>query len=142
MDRCRQALWIFLIAIPFFPLSSASIQDFRWKNRLLVGNFDRLDETALLHELESVQEELLDRKLRIIAVMDEGLFLYPDSSTTPADYQELRAEIEKLGDPHRWLLIGLDGGIKARYEKLDWEAIFVRIDGMPMRRAEFRRREP
>lgn len=40
------------------------------------------------------------------------------------------------------LLIGKDGGIKARDQTLDIEAYFSRIDGMPMRQAEMRGRAP
>jgi hypothetical protein len=34
------------------------------------------------------------------------------------------------------LLIGKDGGIKARADDLDLAALFERIDAMPMRRRE------
>ena len=35
-------------------------------------------------------------------------------------------------------LIGLDGGVKARTGRLDFEMLYALIDAMPMRRAEQR----
>ena len=43
--------------------------------------------------------------------------------------------------PFAALLVGLDGGVKARTtEAVDPDAWFARIDAMPMRRAELRER--
>lgn len=44
-------------------------------------------------------------------------------------------------DAETVLLIGKDGGVKARQAVLDLEALFDRIDAMPMRRAEMRARD-
>lgn len=38
------------------------------------------------------------------------------------------------------MIIGRDGGVKARYESLDLDAVFAVIDTMPMRIQEMRSR--
>ena len=51
------------------------------------------------------------------------------------DVNELLA---KVRSEDRVLLIGKDGGMKSRESSLDLDAIFRRIDAMPMRKREMR----
>jgi hypothetical protein len=51
---------------------------------------------------------------------------------------DVKALLEQSRPDERVLLIGKDGGIKSRESSLDLDAIFGRIDGMPMRIREMR----
>jgi streptogramin lyase len=51
---------------------------------------------------------------------------------------EIKALLDQFRSDERVLLIGKDGGMKSREPSLDLDAIFRRIDRMPMRMREMR----
>jgi hypothetical protein len=114
-----------------------SIEDFRWKNRLVLyfqtGNDQDLSfSDSLVHEID-------ERKI--------VYFVFNDSLTSNKELDFSDAYLKYLHKKYAigtkkdcWVLIGLDGGVKERVEDtLDWSRIFKLVDAMPMRQSEIRR---
>jgi hypothetical protein len=122
---------------------------YQWKNRLLVVHLP--DDEAGRHALEAMEKSLdalttgvVDRALLVVAVGD----LPREAGTrprwvdlSPGERSTVRRRLGLKDDVVRFLLIGLDGGVKSRQAgpDLDLERVFALIDGMPMRRQEVRR---
>lgn len=81
---------------------------------------------------------MLERDLILFFLQAEG----GEGPHGDIEHEEYRALLRDLDLPQTgegWLLIGKDGTEKARGNGLpDWEAIFRRIDRMPMRQREMR----
>lgn len=116
----------------------------KWKDRLVVilaadTSLPMLDKQ--MEELRGHSEGLAERKCEIYRATHsawstglEELENWKDSGKLYEDFKETGADFEVL-------LIGLDGGIKLRQtELLTCEALFGRIDQMPMRKSELRRK--
>lgn len=119
---------------------SQPLQPFEWKHRLILIR-DAADEgSAIVENLEQHRTAIAERHI-LWFVLGEG--------SVESNYQgplrdDFAVSIERAGywqDAETVLLIGKDGGVKARQATLDLEALFRRIDSMPMRRAEMRRQE-
>jgi hypothetical protein len=112
-----------------------SLEDFRWKNRLLViFGEEAIDQKLLASQLDEIQE----RKLIIMRFQYEELVF----STDTLDINVESFLKLKSGNPQAdWMLIGLDGGVKSsgKSEELDLLKTFKRIDSMPMRQSEMRK---
>ncbi len=111
---------------------SFSLDDYRWKNRLLLVFFDTPEGEkayqAQRQHFEQQQAQLSERDLLIL-----------DDPSVVNDHSE-RFNITDIEDGFTMILIGKDGGQKATYEGLTPPSrIFERIDQMPMRRAEMRK---
>lgn len=114
-----------------------SLSQFEWKNRvlLLFGNSG----DALLERqrdiLETQSAELADRDMVVLHVSGDGVrAIYGDAPSI--DGARLRAEADVFDDGFRTILVGKDGGVKLRSEKVVSSLeIFGLIDRMPMRRA-------
>ncbi|MEO0469465.1 MAG: DUF4174 domain-containing protein [Bacteroidota bacterium] len=121
--------FIFFVVMSLsFSLSGQNLSQYQWENRLLVCLLAEGSE-EMLHiqeeKLSACEAGLKDRQLLLQKV-------YPQQTL----YRKLHR-----ADAFEILLIGLDGGVKARWsEPIDCEEVFALIDGMPMRRAELRRR--
>lgn len=119
----------------------AQLEQHQWKHRLLLLFADEPSNTlykAQLHSLQADSAELHDRDLRIYSFFAQ--------SSQPALPKPSQAAIQQKynpnGLPFLCLLIGKDGGVKARKTSLyPREKIFDRIDSMPMRQAEMRRKK-
>jgi len=110
--------------------------DYQWKNRLILihaeENSGNEDET-----LRTAQVGIDDRDLIWFVNTGSGLV-----SNQAAVSSRLESEVTGLLEENRLngrvLLIGKDGGIKSRESDLNLDAIFRRIDAMPMRAREMR----
>ncbi len=115
-------------------LYSQNLDDFQWKNRILVladtdANQKKL-KTAY-HLLKTHKKELEEREVIVLFFNDERLF---NANQETVDYN-----LNLPKNYRGYLLIGKDGGIKMREAyPLEPKKIFDRIDAMPMRRAEMR----
>ncbi|WOJ97744.1 DUF4174 domain-containing protein [Congregibacter brevis] len=109
--------------------------ELRWQHRILVIN--EPDHPAELLELLTENAGALDeRKLAWFVIVAGDL-----RSNYGGDlHTELLGNINRrLGiTPQESVLIGLDGGVKARGQDVDLEALYGLIDAMPMRRLEKR----
>jgi hypothetical protein len=117
-----------------------TLDEARWTHRLVVvvaqdAADARVEQIArtFLERREGVQ----DRKLRLVTLLDgsvEGL------DASPASVRQAWSIAPDTG--YEALLVGLDGGVKARTtDAVDLDAWFARIDAMPMRAAELRERD-
>ena len=123
---------------------------YRWKHRLLVVYVpDTEAGGATLRtfraSLENRMQDVLARDLLIIPVGDlprPGDALRPAVDVGAQGRSNVRRRFELEGPEVQLLLIGKDGGMKARQSgaMLDLERVFEVIDSMPMRRAEMQRR--
>lgn len=107
--------------------------ELRWQHRVLVMS-EPDHPTELLELLRENADALDERKLAWFVIVEGAV---------KSNYDEgLGAELlcninRQLGiEPQESILIGLDGGVKARGEGVDLEALYGLIDAMPMRRSE------
>lgn len=122
--------------------SSEKLTDLRalqWTNRvLLVFAENGSNGEELFEELEARQSEIDERDLLWFVLSDNGVKTnYPQAlSETFAD--SVRKRHASGTGKLEVVLIGKDGGVKGRYDRVDLPMVFARIDSMPMRQAEMR----
>ncbi|WP_339715638.1 DUF4174 domain-containing protein [uncultured Kriegella sp.] len=126
-----------------FTLNAQELQDYKWKNRLLLL-FDQSNETPALisqwHQFTNLKTECSERDLKLLIITNNSVFL---DNTTKADAaldtQSIRARFGISEHFKGIVLVGKDGGKKLQ-EKFEVNPlmVFELIDGMPMRRAEMR----
>ena len=113
----------------------SDLGDFRWQYRILLIN-EPQDPEALLDLLSANAAAFEGRRLLWFVLRGGAVQTnYADAlgSDLPTN------ALSQLGaGPNEALLIGLDGGVKARGSQLDLAALYALIDAMPMRRAEQR----
>lgn len=139
-------LFFFLtsIAVANNQLSAQDIAAHQWQHRLILVHTDDPDSAIFHEQLREFAKDtdgLQERKLEIYQ-FHAGAY----RKGWQADAEWKKSEI----DLHNYfteksnfelVLIGLDGGIKMReQEVLRLPKLFANIDGMPMRRAEMRRK--
>lgn len=113
-----------------------SLSDYQWKNRLIL--VQAADENAgEIEMLRSARAGVDDRD--VVWFVNTGSEVVSNQQSLS---NSLESDIKTLLDggrsDGRVLLIGKDGGIKSREARLDVDAIFRRIDAMPMRMREMR----
>jgi len=116
-----------------------NINEFLWKNRLVILSVDSIDNNgykAQVNSLKSDLEGLEVRKLRIITIVPG----YQSIGLTSSTRQAIDPGYEKFllkNDPFMFYLVGLDGGIKfSSSDIISNKKLFQLIDVMPMRRLE------
>lgn len=126
-------------------LSASPLDDYRWKDRLVVvalpqGAEHRKALEKLFREHRAGIEE---RKLKFIDISAKPMavpFATRLDETATATLRKQYSLTEQGADAV-FILIGKDGGEKSRQTGgLDALKLFTLIDGMPMRRAEIRER--
>ena len=110
--------------------------DYQWNNRLI-----------LIHAEENSGDEVETLRKAQVGIDDRDLIWFVNTgsglvSNQAAVSSRLESEVTGLLEENRLngrvLLIGKDGGIKSRESDLNLDAIFRRIDAMPMRAREMR----
>jgi hypothetical protein len=138
----------------FSPLSAGADPDplsqYRWTHRLLVLDVPdtepgRATLATFRTSLGDRMEEVLARDLLIVPVGDlphPGDLLQPAAALGATERSGVRRRLGLQGRGAQLVLIGKDGGIKARQSEgvFDLERLFALIDSMPMRRAEMGQR--
>ena len=108
------------------PRRTEALESYLWKNRLLLVFSPSSRNPLLLDQLEklrAVRSGLVERDLLVL------------TDTEPEQAGDLRDELVIEG--FEVLLIGKDGGVKARSQApVTSEELFTTIDAMPMRRRE------
>jgi hypothetical protein len=144
------ALALLSAVMQFSPLSARVDPDplsaYRWTHRLLVVYVPETESgQAMLRtfraSLDDRMQDVLARDLLIVPVGDlprPGEALRPAVDLGARERSDVRRRFGLQSREAQLLLIGKDGGIKARQSGavLDLERIFELIDSMPMRRAE------
>ncbi len=121
------------------------LQQYQWQNRIIVLYANETELDLLTMQLELLTEEpneLLERKLLVIqAHKDRYKIIFPENSEWVSSTLKDELNIIKKTEFEVFLL-GLDGGIKLRQQEIvQTEKLFSLIDGMPMRKAEVRRKD-
>ncbi len=130
--------------LSFHTTHGQDLSGHRWQDRLVLLLANEIDNPMLARQLEVFQKEqegLEERKLVIYQVL-------PEHYRTGLSDEEHWKKADRLYNRYRsgeysfeFILIGLDGGVKLRRQAVvSCEELFTLIDGMPMRRAEMRKR--
>lgn len=110
------------------------IDSLRWHHRivLVMASPHPKEDIATLRRNASEND---DRQLLWFVLEDGGVVSNYPGVIAPALRSALNS---RFGADTAVLLIGKDGGVKARESRLDLEGIYARIDAMPMRIREMR----
>ncbi len=120
------------------------LAEYRWANRVLIAFAnDALNPHA--HSLEralvAARCELVDRDMVTGWILLKGNSRLGEVTVSNEIDGLLRSGLGIQPGEFAVLLIGKDGGVKARYDSVpELSDIFALVDGMPMRRAELRTR--
>jgi len=132
--------FVFLMVPPVF--ASEPLSEYRWEHRIIVASIASGKEAkGVQQSLEQSGEGVRDRDLIVIDVsktrqVDGAVRL------SASDAAEVRRQLAISAKGSQFVLIGKDGGEKARQKgKLSLGKFFGLIDTMPMRRAEIRRKQ-
>ena len=122
--------------------SDANLEQHHWKNRLLLL-FAPLENHAtyqeLLQSLDAAEGELADRDMVVFHLFEDKTGYVFGDAIRPESVTTLRERYNPDQGRLTLVLIGKDGGEKARQVgSYDLEALFRRIDEMPMRKREMR----
>ncbi|WP_175416180.1 DUF4174 domain-containing protein [Aggregatimonas sangjinii] len=118
-----------------------SLDDYKWKNRIVFLVGKTIDSQAMQNQLEqfrNTEEEMAERDLVLFLATRRDVF---DESYEKVDIRitEIRKTARIKSDFTGVLLFGKDGGCKLKKDfQVEPEEIFDLIDGMPMRRSEIR----
>lgn len=113
-----------------------TLSDYQWKTRLIVVRASS-DSIGEIGALRSVRAAVDDRD--IAWFVSAGCEVVSNQGAVSSSLaRDIKMLFEHAGSDERVLLIGKDGGIKSRESSLNLDAIFDRIDAMPMRRREMR----
>lgn len=134
--RTVLTLMLLLITLTTHGADMNSLSDYQWKNRLIL--VQAADENAgEIETLRSARAAVDDRD--IVWFVNTGADLISNQDGVSSSLEsEIKALLDKFRSDERVLLIGKDGGMKSREPSLDLDAIFRRIDRMPMRMREMR----
>ncbi len=114
-----------------------SLSQYSWKNRVLVlfGDADDRDMKRQIELLRAQSSELTERDMVVLQVSD-GQVTTIHGRGGRLDADKLRADTDIQGDGFHAILVGKDGGVKLRSDKVVGDVeMFDFIDRMPMRRA-------
>ena len=113
------------------------LEQYKWKNRILI---------IFSHDTEFVEEQkgLLTQVKS--GLVDRDMILFGFGEDTPPFSLDPSIELDRLRkslsiEDNTIVLLGKDGGVKAKWETLvDPQRVFDIIDAMPMRQREMRER--
>ena len=134
---------LLLLIMTFSKAFSQDLSEYRWENRILLLIADEIENEDVdqqISEIRTNTKQLEERKLVTFLLTKEKSYMgysFEELLSNPSLYKKYK--VTKA--PFEMVLIGLDGGVKERYTAYQpLEDIFTLIDGMPMRRAELRKK--
>lgn len=128
---------LFLIMAANLHSAKQGLERFQWENRLILVRAEPAERREIVRWFSDQRAAIEERHI-VWFVLEGDVVETNYEGSMPENFAG------KLGEANYWkeaetvLLIGKDGGVKSRQETLDLEALFRRIDSMPMRRAEMR----
>ena len=130
-----------LIFLSFFSSATASdLSAYRWKQRILLVSTRPEQAGGVAATLKRERPGLLDRDLIVIDLSTHRKRIPNTIRPTAESIDDLRQRYSMSGQDNQFILLGKDGGVKARQsETLDLNRFFTQIDAMPMRQEEMRR---
>lgn len=142
--KLKRTVYLFLviiISLQLYSMENASnpLESFRWRYRVLIVDSSETLSDSIISSFKASQSAIQERHLIWFVLSDSDCMTNLPRELPPHFNEVLREKYfaDDTGS-NIVILIGKDGGIKAAQETLDLEAIFGRIDSMPMRRAEIR----
>lgn len=122
---------------------NTSLDDFQWKNRLLIIYADDQKSSDLeeqLTEITQKQEDYYERDLNVIILKNQNVEIWNSNENHNLQFNKIIKELNiEETQPYQNLLIGKDGGVKLRSNSpISNEKLFRTIDTMPMRQREMR----
>lgn len=123
---------------------NAQMEKHRWKDRVILLFADNKEASSYRAQLKTFKGQeaaLEDRNLVLYRIFNtEGTG--PDQEALPTrSLQQLTKRYRDRSTPFTFVLLGKDGGVKWRStEPVSKQDLYALIDGMPMRRAEMRRK--
>jgi hypothetical protein len=125
-----------------FNAMAVDLGEHRWRHRLLFLIAPNANDPLVkgqLQVLENRSDALMDRDLRVFRLFEHGPSQFENQPLSESHVQKLRAELGVELGAKALILVGKDGGVKWRAPlATDLREIFLRVDAMPMRRAEMR----
>lgn len=152
--RCERRRIVVLPVVAALLLSAAAhtagidslLDELRWKARVLLvfsANPGDTRAAAFADALTVAACEVAQRDIVLGHIGATGEGRMEKKAISDADAAELRDRLGIEPSEFQVLLIGKDGGVKARYKEVpDLGDLFSLIDGMPMRRRESRAKDP
>lgn len=132
----------YLMLLLFFSsaLYSQNMEQHQWNNRVIILYADDQYQDLLEQQFKVLNDNptlLVERKLVIYKCNQESCLFYDGIN----DVRSLpKLEMKQKG--FQFALIGLDGGVKLRSQKLvTKEQLFALIDSMPMRKQEIKQKQ-
>lgn len=133
-----RSILLFLLMTACAHSAPRPLEQFLWKNRLVLVETSGSAQDQVL-ETMAAQRAAIEERHVIWFVFTGNKVESNFAGELPEGFQEAVRAANYFNDPDKpVLLIGKDGGIKARQTELDLAELFRRIDSMPMRRAEMR----
>jgi len=140
--RIATLLLYFVIMAGTNTIKAQNLDDYQWKNRILLLVDKSADTKALLSQLAVLTADkngLEERDLIVFRVTPSAVFS-SDGTMTKFNPQKLYGDFDLRPNFKGVVLLGKDGGVKMREPfEVTTQRIFTLIDGMPMRRSEIRR---
>lgn len=138
--------WVLtMLALPIGSAQGADLTSYRWQQRLLLVFAEHSadpDFMVFANRLSASRDAVQDRDLVLGRIFEQGPSQLGARPVSPEDAQSLRRRFAIRPATFTVVLIGKDGGVKmAHAGQVDLEAIFARIDAMPMRQQEMKDRE-
>ena len=125
---------LFFMALSFEQQKPFTLEDLRWKNRVLLvfsQNFD-------FQRSDELKQELADRKL-VYFVFEDDIKSNSSYKFSESYKSQLIKKYNQEPKNPKWILLGLDGGVKLiEQSEINWEKAFRTIDSMPMRQSEIK----
>lgn len=130
------------LALPLAAAEGFDMEEFLWRNRpllLFVPHSGFSPAQALERDLARAGADLTERDMRLIRVEGSERAILEADDLPPATAALLRQRYRVPDGTVMLILVGKDGGEKLRGdETTDLQAVFERVDSMPMRRREMR----
>jgi hypothetical protein len=120
-----------------------SLDDFQWKNRLLIiysADQKSLQLEEQLAKISINKEGYKERDLKVIILKNQKVEIWRSNENHLLDFHQIIKELNiEEKQPFQNLLIGKDGGVKLKSNSpISNEKLFRTIDAMPMRQREMR----
>lgn len=140
----------FMFTLVLIPLLSVYISgqellndldELKWKNRIIVIlTNDDSSVKNFRNELTSEKEGILDRDIIYYIITPAQTITNSDNKLSSEIRSELVEDYFDSSESIKVILIGKDGGIKMETNSFDLKNIFRRIDSMPMRIQEMKKK--
>ena len=136
---------LFSSLFSFFSVFSQTLEQHQWQDRVILLFANTNSDSFYIHQKEVLMKEkagLIERNLVIYEIFSQGGIQPGGDLINEKNAENWRTYFSVQPRSFTFLLIGKDGGEKLRSETIvPVSSLFGLIDGMPMRRAEMRRKK-